>query len=513
VNSLILIKLKEQLDKFSTKQKVWFAAFSVMALSFMILLFVWANRPEYALLYSNLDAADTAKILDDLRGNNIPYKLGDGGSTLFVSKRDVYELRIKYAGQNLISSGAVGYELFDKNNLGLTDFMQKVNLKRALEGELSNTINRIETVRQSRVHLVLPEPSLFEDKQNEATASVVLKLRGSTALERKQVLGIANLVAASVEGLHAGNVTIMDTQGRVLTTRQQGDDAMGMTASQQELQQKTEKYLSDKAQSMLDKVLGENNSIVRVAAELNFEKVSRTTEQVDPDNSAVLSEEKNEETTTNTDTSLYQRANTITNYELNKVTEHFEGSTGAIKRLSVAVFVNDVIQGDGQPAVARSDEELQKITAIVKSAIGFTESRGDEVQVQHLAFDRSVAEREAQLMADMDKEDKMMKYVKIVLGILGVTVVLLVMRRMMKKLGLDEYLKVQRELLLTGSQQSAVADKKEQLEEQRRRHLIEEAKSKQDLQERVVREVRDFTGNEVDRTTRILRYWLVENEE
>ena len=513
MNSLIFIKLKEQLDKLSTSQKIWFATFTVVAISIMMLLFVWANRPEYALLYSNLDAADTAKILDDLRGNNIPYKLEDGGSTLFVSKSDVYELRIKYAGQNLISSGAVGYELFDKTNLGLTDFMQKVNLKRALEGELSSTINRIESVQQSRVHLVLPEPSLFEDKQNDATASVVLKLRSSTALGRTQVLGIANLVAASVEGLHANNVTIMDTQGRVLTTPRQSDDQIGMTAGQQELQQKTEKYLSEKAQSMLDKVLGSNNSIVRVAAQLNFEKISRTTEQVDPDNAAVLSEERNEETTTNTDTSLYQRANTITNYELNKVTEHFEGSTGEIKRLSVAVFVNDVSPGNEQPATPRSDEEVQKITEIVKSAVGFMESRGDQVQVQHLAFDRSVVERETKLMADLDKQDTMMIYVKIVLAVLGVIVVLLVLRRLMKKLGLDEYLKVQREMLLTGSQHDVVAEKKEQIEEQRRIRLVEEAKVKHEMQEKIVREVRDFTGGEVDRTTRILRYWLVGNEE
>ncbi len=513
MNSLMLLKFKEQLSKLSGRQKVGLAGFAAVTLSLIILLLVWANRPEYALLYSNLDASDTAKILDDLRANSIPYKLEDGGGTVFVNKSDVYELRIKYAGQNLISTGAVGYELFDKTNLGLTDFMQKVNLKRALEGELSNTINQIESVQQSRVHLVLPERTLFEEVQNEATASVVLKLRSSTGLERRQILGISNLVAASVEGLEAANVTIMDTQGRVLTTPQTRDDEIGMTAGQYELQQKTEKYLSEKAQSMLDKVLGDNNSIVRVSAQLSFEKSSRTTEQVDPDNFAVLSEERNEESTANPDTSLFRRENTITNYELNKVVEHYESGTGELKRLSVAVFVNGVYQSEEQPNAPRSEEEITKITNIVKSAVGFADTRGDQIEVQQLAFDRSFVERERELMAAADKQEMFMKYTRIGLSVLGALVILFVLRTMLKKLGIDDYLKSQRELLLAETDLNSAAGQKQRLEEERQRKLLEEAKARQELQEKMVGEVRQFTGSEVDRTTRILRYWLVENGE
>ena len=156
MQTLILKRLRELFINLSQKQRVALISLSVFTLISMFLLLVWANRPEYALLYSNLDAGDAFRIIDDLKTNGISYKLKDGGNTVLVPKQDIYELRIKYAGQNLISSGAVGYELFDKNNLGLTDFMQKVNLKRALEGELTNTINQIESVVQSRVHLVIP---------------------------------------------------------------------------------------------------------------------------------------------------------------------------------------------------------------------------------------------------------------------------------------------------------------------------------------------------------------------
>ena len=243
MNSAIVLKIKQLLSQLSPGQKIGFAAITAIAVICMFLILVWVNRPEFALLYSNLDASDVSRIVDDLKGNSIPYELKDGGTTVMVPKKDVYELRIKYAGKNMISSGAVGYELFDKNNLGLTDFMQKVNLKRALEGELANTINQIEAVSQTRVHLVLPERALFEDDEKKATASVILKLRSRSALERPQVLGIQQLVAGSVEGLKSENIIIVDTFGNVLTNNESQDDEIGLSRSQYELQQKVENYL------------------------------------------------------------------------------------------------------------------------------------------------------------------------------------------------------------------------------------------------------------------------------
>jgi flagellar M-ring protein FliF len=480
----------------------------------LLMVFIWANRPEYALLYSNLDAADTSKIIEHLKANSIPYQLRDGGSTVFVKKDFVYELRIKFAGENLISSGAVGYELFDKNNLGLTDFMQRINLKRALEGELSSTINQIESIVQSRVHLVTPERALFEEHQPKSTASVVLKLKPHTELDRKQISGIANLVAASVEGLHSENVIIVDTYGRVLTKNEERDVEIGMSSSQYELKKNVEKYLSDKAQSMLDKVLGQNNSIVRISAELNFEKINRTSEKIDPDNTAILSEERNEETSTNRDTTLYKRENTITNYELNKVVEHYEGSVGDVKHLAIAVFVNGVYKNEEEPNVARSDEEIQKITQIVKNAVGFNESRNDQIEVEQLAFDRSLLDRENEIMASIEERQNTMIYLKIGLAIIGAVIILFALRAVMKKFGIDEYLKHQKELLLKEAQASleSLTEKKED-EAEKQKMLDEKARKKQEFQEKIARDVKHFTTHDKDRAARILRYWLVEDED
>lgn len=515
VKELFWKKIQDQLAKLTTKQKVLLATATGVTVFSLIMLLVWANRAEYALLYSKLDAAETAKVIEDLKANSIPYRLQDDGSTVFVRKEDVYELRIKYAGENIISNGTVGYELFDKNNLGLTDFMQRVNLKRALEGELSNTINEIEAIDQSRVHLVLPEQRLFEEQQKKATASVILRIKPHTQLDEKQISGITNLVAASVEGLEPEAVTIVDTHGRMLTKKEHDDEMIGASSSQYELRKNVENYLGKKAQSMLDEVLGDNNAIVRVSAELSFDKVSRTSEQVDPDNVAVLSEERNEESTANTDTTYFKRENTITNYELNKTVEQYQSSIGDIKKLSVAVFVNGVFQSDEEPNVPRSDEEIQKITDIVKNAVGFSADRNDEIEVQQLAFDRTILERENRILADMQSRERIMGYVKTVSAIVGAILLLFGLRTVMKKLGIDDYLKQQREMLLQEAQASLeeLTEQIEISEEERQRKLAEEAKARQEYQEKVTREVVKFSADHNERASRILRYWLVDDEE
>ncbi|MFQ5769309.1 MAG: flagellar basal-body MS-ring/collar protein FliF, partial [bacterium] len=402
-------KLKQLIVQLSLQQKIALVAVTAISLISILFLLLWANRPEYGLLYSKLEAGDAAQIVEDLKSSNITYKLKDGGTTILVPTKDIYELRIKYAGQNLISSGAVGYELFDKNNLGLTEFMQKVNLKRALQGELSKTINQIEAVQQSRVHLVIPEPSLFEDQETKSSASVIVKLKPNSVLNQKQILGITQLVAGSVEGLTPENVIIVDSYGNILTKMSNGVDDIGLSNNQLELKQKVEKYLSQKAQTMLDAVLGENNSIVRVSAVLNFDKINRTSERYDPDNTAILSEERNEERSTKEDTSLFQRENVITNYEINKVVEQFEGSTGDIKQLSIAVFINGILKQEENSAagaketfIPRSQEEIDKITENVKSAVGFREDRNDKIVVQQLAFDRTLINREQEILASIE---------------------------------------------------------------------------------------------------------------
>jgi flagellar M-ring protein FliF len=511
LNQDILSRLKELLDQLSLRSKILMSAATAIAIVSLIMIFVWANRPEFALLYSKIEAAEAAQIVEDLRSSNTPYQLMDGGTTIMVPKAMIYELRLKYAGQNLITSGNMGYELFDQNNLGLTDFMQKVNLKRALEGELANTINQIDAVSQSRVHLVTPEPVLFAEEDNKATASVILKLKANAMLDRQQVTGVQRLVSASVQGLSPENVVIVDTFGRMLSQNQTAEDDVGLSSSQYELQNNVEKYLAQKAQSMLDKVLGSNNSIVRVSANLNFERLSRTREIVDPDNTVVLSEERNEERSSKTDTTLFQRENVVTNYEMNRTVEQYESSLGDVKRLSVAVFVNGITaaDADGNPTrQLRSEEEIASITEIVRTAIGYNEERGDKVVVQQLAFDESMLDRERELMASLESRETFGKYVKIGLIALGSIILLVVLRSAFKKIGFDEYMVKQRNLLL-GHQPEAIESATQEVGgvEERRK------KDEQARKDKIIREVVDFTESDPDRATRILRYWMVDEDQ
>jgi flagellar M-ring protein FliF len=520
LNAQVLDRSKQLLAKLPLQRKLALAMVTAVTLCGMFFLVVWANRPEYGLLYTRLEPADAAQIVEDLKGTSVPYKLKDGGTTIEVPSNQIYELRLKYAGKNLVSSGSVGYELFDKNNLGLTEFMQKINLKRALEGELSKTINQIDAVQASRVHLVIAEPSLFADEQSKSSASVILKVKGNGGLDSKQIQGIAHMVASSVEGLAPEDVVIMDSHGAILSKVSSGPNEIGMSNSQLEMKETVERYLSQKAQSMLDVVLGANNSIVRVAATLNFDKVNRTSETFDPENTAVLSEERNEERSSKPDTVLYQHENVVTNYEINKIVEQYQGSVGDIKQISIAVFVNNVakVGADNTTEFAvRSEEEIQKITDIVRNAIGFNQDRKDQIVVHQLAFDRSYFDREQELLTTIENKDRMDDYIRLGLIVVGGLIFLLILRSALKKIKLDDYFKKGEHQLgtprkserLLSESENAINDKLDELLNDR---LSAEARIKLKGQEKINNEVKQFVENESDRAARILRYWMVGEE-
>lgn len=508
MNRQILEKFKQLLAPLSIGQKIRLAAITAIAIVGMFFLLVWANQPEYGLLYSNLEPGDAAQIIDDLKGNNMPYKLRDGGTTVLIPSKDIYEMRIKYAGQNLISSGAVGYELFDKNNLGLTEFMQKVNLKRALEGELSKSINQIDAIQQSRVHLVMPEKTLFEDQDTKASASVIVKLKGNGILDRRQIMGITHMIAASVEGLSVEDVTILDSYGKMLTSISSGGEEFGFSNSQLEVKQKIENYLAMKAQTMLDAVLGRDNAIVRVSVALNFDRVTRTTEQYDPDNTAILSEQRDEERTAREDTTFSQSESTVTNYEINKIVEQFVGSVGDIERISVAVFVNGILQDD-ETYTPRTQDEIDKITEIVKGAVGFNSSRNDEIVVQQLTFDRTLSNREKKVFETIEQKEFKTDMIRIGLITAGALFVFFILRSMLKKVNFDEFIKsqnLQLESPVAGSDQMLSEGTEEIYSEK----LSQEAKQRLAAQEKVTTEVTEYIEMDAERAAQILRYWLLE---
>lgn len=380
-------KILEFWGKLTTGQRVAVVASVVITFALFFGLLRWASQPTYTALFTNLDPKDASTIVEQLKSKGVPYQLRDGGTTILVPQDKVYEMRLELAGQGLPMMGTVGYEIFDRNNIGITDFVQRVNYRRALEGELARTISTLAEISSARVHIVEPEPSLYASEQKEPTASIALRLRPGARLTPTQVQGIANLVASSVEGLKPENVTIVDSYGNVLNARQEQQTLASLTAAQLELQRQVESYLTNKVQDLLDGVVGPGHSKARVTAELDFDQVERTQEMYDSENPAIRSQETSIESEPSANGSG-RRESSITNYELNRTVERVVESPGTIKRITVAVVVDgkmETVKGpDGkevQQFVPRSQDELDKLAALIRNAVGYDAKRGDQVEV------------------------------------------------------------------------------------------------------------------------------------
>ena len=385
------------LQRLSLGQKVMLVAVTLGSIGAIIALIMLVNRPSYAMLFTNLHPEDASKIVEKLKEKSVPYTLDDGGKTILVPKQQVYDLRLSLAGDGLPQSSVIGYEIFDRTNLGVSDFVQKVNYRRALEGELARTILELDEVDAARVHIVVPERTLFKEDEKPATASVVLKLKSGKPLKGETVQGITHLIASSVEGLEASNVTIVDSRGSLLSDAAKPNSLAALTSTQYELQQKVESYLAQKAQSILEGVVGGGNALVQVSADLDFRQAERTLEQYDPENTSVRSEQITEEKTPVNDTlPPATRANTVTNYEVNKTIEHVVENVGSIKRISVAALVNGTeksVEHNGERTTdytPRPQEEMNQLADIVKKAVGYSVQRNDEVSVINLPFGKNV---------------------------------------------------------------------------------------------------------------------------
>jgi flagellar M-ring protein FliF len=378
-------------------QKAVIALVTVAAIAGVVMLVTVVNRPTFGTLFTNLGEQDASKIVEKLKEKAVPYTLEDGGKTILVPKQQIYEMRLALASDGLPHSSTIGYEIFDRTNLGVSDFVQKINYHRALEGELARTILQLDEVEGVRVHIAKPEKALFKDDEKAATASVVLKLKSGKPLRPGTVQGIAHLVSSSIEGMEAANVTIVDSRGTLLSDNTKSNSLAALTSTQYEMQQKVEAYLAKKAQLLLDGALGSGNAMVQVNAELDFRQVERNLEKYDPDATVVRSESTTEEKTTTKESSPPStRVNTLTNYEINKTLEHIVENVGNIKRLSVAAVINQkqkIVDKNGQKAIeyaARPQEEIDRLTELVKKSVGFSMERNDEVSVVNMQFDTNV---------------------------------------------------------------------------------------------------------------------------
>lgn len=371
-----------------------------------------AQVADHRLLFANLANKDAASVLSWLKERKIPYQLEDGGKAIYIPADQVYESRLELAGLGLPQGSGVGFEVFDKQSFGLTDFAQRVNYLRALQGELSRTISSLAPVEQARVHLVLPNKRLYRDEQKEATASVILQFSMGRELKESQIQGIVHLVAGSVEGLEADMVTVVDANGRILTASHDEENAGLASPGILDYQQTLERRLENRAQTLLDRALGMENSVVRVSASLDFLQQEQTEEIYDPDASVVRSEQSVQEKSgmssaggvPGAQSNLQQggvnafapvptsRSEESVNYEISKVVSHKVFPVGTVKQLSVAVLVADRVtpSADGDVTYApRSEKELVAIENMVRNALGLEKSRGDRIEVTSMPFEET----------------------------------------------------------------------------------------------------------------------------
>jgi len=382
----------------------------------MIFLSTMGGKADYNVLFSGLSAEDAASVIAKLKEQRIDYQLSESGSAVLVPAANVYETRLNLAAEGLPRGGGVGFEIFDQTSLGTTDFVQKLNYQRAVQGELARTIRQFKQVRDARVHVATPKESVFVEDTKPPSASVSLTMAGQEKLAKEQIMAIVHLVASAVPGLTSENITVVDTLGRLLF-RKEGDDVSMLSATQLEYQLKVENALRTKVESLLEEVVGINKALARVTVDMDFNKVDVTEENFDPDGQVIRSEQLlleqeggekagggipgvKGELSTFTETGGAggksegaQRKNITRNYEISRKTRHVQESVGTIKRLSVAVMVDGVYEEskdkDGKKTLVykpRSAEELDHFVKMTQNAIGFDPERGDKVEVVAMPF-------------------------------------------------------------------------------------------------------------------------------
>jgi flagellar M-ring protein FliF len=391
-------------------RRVTVAAVGLASMAAVLGLAWWVQRPLFRPLFTNLSEQDAGAIVEALKAEKVPFELENGGRAVLVPAERLYELRLSLAGRGLPEGGGVGFELFDRQTLGQTDFLQRLNYQLALQGELGRTISQLGGVESARVHVAIPERSLFVAEDRRPSASVVVRLAPGRTLSRAQIDGIVHLVASSIEGLQAEGVTVVDEAGRMLTPDRSVRDTTGASSAVLEYQSTVEHQLAERVEGMLAAVVGRDKAIARVAATLDFSRVERTEESWDPDRTAVRSQRTTREETSGprltggtpgvqanltNDTNPVEgsapgssRRDESQNYEISKVVSHTVAPVGAVKQLSVAVLIDGTYSEEGGKRVfkPRPQEELDRLRELVKNAVGFSEARGDKIEISSVAF-------------------------------------------------------------------------------------------------------------------------------
>jgi flagellar M-ring protein FliF len=405
-------------------QRIVISAAGVAVLVGMAALLYWAQKPDMKLLYGKLGEKEAAEVVQSLEEQKIPFQIGGGGSSIFVRARDVYRVRMDLASKGLPNTGGVGFEIFDRSNFGISDFVQRTNYTRAIQGELAQTIEQMQGVKKSRVMVVLPESRLLvRTTDSRPTASVFVDT-GNTKLDTAAVNSIRSLVANSVEGLKMDDVSVVDNAGNVLSEDLKSDPQLGSASSIVKYRQQTEEYLATKVETMLTKVLGPGNSVVRVSATINTDVATISEEKFDPEGQVPRQETAIEDTSNTTEvapqeppgagvaanipadpaanqeqaptkTSNTARSSRTQSYEINKTLTNVVKNPGEITRITAAVFLATKSAETGEP-LPRTPDQINALRSMVVNALGIAVPRGEDpatyVSIQEVDFPSSIAD-------------------------------------------------------------------------------------------------------------------------
>jgi len=436
-------------------------------IGFFIFLTARVTAPQMSLLYSDLDTTDSSQIVAQLESQQIPFEIRANGTQILVPDQQVARVRLQMAGEGLPSGGSIGYEIFDRGDtLGTTSFVQNINKVRALEGELARTIKSLDRVSGARVHLVLPERELFTRERRQPTASIVLKLKGGSRLESGQVASIQHLVAAAIPDLSTSRVSIIDDRGNLLA-RGDGDEDGGASAvsSIDEFRSKYESKIKSAVEKLLSRSVGNGKVRAEVAADLDYDRITTNSETYDPDGQVVRSTQTVSENASSTDSegnapvtvagslpenrggqgdqgnttsTSNDRSEETVNFEISKSNTVKVTESGVLKRLSVAILVDGVYEGEGQNKTykPRPPEELEQLATLARSAVGYNEGRGDVLEVVNLRFAPlnilDIPDEEAAFLG-LGKDDYFRVAEIIIFAIVGLLVVLLVLRPLVSR--------------------------------------------------------------------------------
>jgi flagellar M-ring protein FliF len=460
-------------------QRVSLALAATVVVAGFVALVFWSRRPDYQLLYGRLGEKDAAAIISQLETLNIPHQVAAGGGAVYVPTDQVYHLRMELAAKGLPSGDGVGFEIFDKGQFGLSDFVQRTNYLRALQGELSRTISELHGVRSARVMIVQPENRLLlTDQGVKPTASVFVELAGNR-LEPESVNAIRNLVANSVQGLQPDQVAVVDNQGHVLSEDLKQDPTLGSAASQMRYRQQIEDYLAKKVETMLAQVIGPGNAVVRVSAEIETDATTLTEDKYDPEGQVVRSQTITEDTANTTEsrtggvvgvtanvpdktaaaetakptsTNEQKRNNRTTTYEINRTTTNIVRAPGAVKNLTAAVFIaQKAVGADGQ-AAKRTADELNALRQLVINALGVHANVGQSldniVSLQEMPFQLPAISAQ---VAQIQKETRVATWLETASRYVAVAVALAVLALFWRMLGRQKPESLPMELLTESS--------------------------------------------------------------